>query len=165
MRRAFRLAAGCAIAAGVVAGGVLATTSIGITAETGRGTLVENINANKKFGPGERVRIKTSGNIDVVTQRIVAAPGGTFGWHSHPGENVNVIKSGTLTLYHADACATPIHYGPGSSFYMQTGKVHLARTLNATEPVVFFATYFLPSRTPSSLIRTDEPSPGPGCPE
>jgi hypothetical protein len=36
---------------------------------------------------------------DVVVTHITFAPGGTTGWHSHPGATVVLVKSGIFNLY------------------------------------------------------------------
>jgi len=148
-----------------VSGVALATPTSGtITAETVRGDLGEELNVHTKFANGASVHLKTKGPIEIITQRIEATPGSSFGWHSHPGENVNVVKQGTLTLYHAEHCTEGIAYGPSSAFATHPDGVHLARN-EGTETLVFFATYFAPRTTPLLPVRIDEPSPGSECPQ
>jgi quercetin dioxygenase-like cupin family protein len=108
--------------------------------------------------------LQLRGPVEAISQRIVAKPGATFGWHFHPGENFNVILSGTLTLYHDEDCANGIEYGPGSAFSTSPDEIHLARN-NGTMDIVFFANYFAPKTTPPTLVREDAPLPGPGCPQ
>jgi quercetin dioxygenase-like cupin family protein len=151
------------IAGAVLVATAIATPSGGVVAETARGTLDKRLNVSTRFDNGARVKLQTKGPIEIVTQRIVAEPGATFGWHSHPGENVNVVHSGTLTLYHGERCTTGVDYGPGSAF--TTEGVHLARNLSATATLVVYAIYFAPKTTPALPIRIDQPSPGPGCPQ
>src|SRR5918995_2204020 len=54
-------------------------------------------------------KVKTQGNqpYDAVVQQITIAPGGHTGWHTHPGNAIAIIRSGTLTIYDGDdrACA------------------------------------------------------------
>lgn len=152
------------VASAVLVASAIATPSIGVVAETARGVPDKRLNVNTRFANGAQVKLKTKGPIEIATQRIVAEPGATFGWHTHPGENFNVVLSGTLTLYHDERCTTGIAYGPGSSFATSPKDVHLARNLSATETVVFYATYFLPKTTPALPLRIDQPSPGPECP-
>ncbi len=157
-------ALGLAMLALTLAGSAGATPVIGtIVAENARGGLVEELNVNTRFDNRARVRLKTDGAIEVITQRIEAAPGSSFGWHSHPGENVNVVKQGTLTLYHDEDCTEGTEFGPGTSFATHPSEIHLARN-EGTETLVFFATYFAPETNPLLPIRVDQPSPGPGCP-
>lgn len=161
-----RRAIGLAMLALLVAGSASATPVIGsIVAENARGGLVDELNVNTRYDNGAKVRLKTQGAIEIITQRIEAAPGSSFGWHSHPGENVNVVKQGTLTLYHDEHCTEGMEFGPGTSFATHPSEIHLAHNESATEPLVFFATYFAPQTSPLLPIRVDQPSPGPGCPE
>lgn len=153
------------IAVGALVGTALATPIVGvISAETARGDLGERLQVNTSFDNGARVKLNTKGAIEIITQRVVVAPGGTLGWHTHPGENVNVVAAGTLTLYHAKRCTMGMAYGQGSSFATHPEDVHLARNEGATD-VVFFATYFAPKASPALPVRIDQPSPGPSCPQ
>jgi quercetin dioxygenase-like cupin family protein len=135
-----------------------------LTAETARGTLAEPLKINTKLANGARVKLKTKGAVELIGQRVVAQPGATFGWHSHPGANVNVIAQGTLTLYHDEACTVGIAYPAGSAFSTQPDQIHLARNLGTTD-VVILAMYFAPKTTPPTATRLDQPLPAPGCPQ
>jgi len=131
---------------------------------TARGEFADSLKVNTKFDNGGKVKIMTNGAVELITQRIEAPPGSTFGWHSHPGENVNVMLQGTLTLYHDEDCTEGIAYGPGDAFSTSPVDIHLARN-NGTDTVVFFATYFAPKTTPPTAVRLDAPLPAPGCPQ
>lgn len=135
-----------------------------LTAETARGTFSEPLKVNTKLANGARVKLTTKGEVELITQRIVAKPGATFGWHSHPGENVNVVAQGALTLYHDEACTVGTEYAAGSAFSTHPDEIHLARNLGATD-LVLFATYFAPKTTPPTLVRVDQPLPATGCPQ
>jgi quercetin dioxygenase-like cupin family protein len=157
----------------LAAGAVLAAVALAtppsppptLTAETARGTFAEPLKVNTKLANGARVKLKTKGPVELITQRIVAQPGATFGWHHHPGENVNVVVQGTLTLYHDERCADGVTYPAGSAFPTHPNEVHLARNLSETETLILFATYFAPKTTPPTAVRVDEPLPAPGCPQ
>ena len=136
----------------------------GLTAETARGTLAERLHVNTTLANGARVKVKTKGDIEIVTQRIVAQPGATFGWHTHPGENVNVVAQGTLTLYHDEHCTMGTDYPAGSAFPTHPGEVHLAKNLGSVDLIVF-ATYFAPKTNPPTPVRVDQPLPAAGCPQ
>jgi quercetin dioxygenase-like cupin family protein len=155
-------------AAAVLAGIALATPPSPapiLTAETARGTFAEPLKVNTRLANGARVKLKTKGPVELVTQRVVAQPGATFGWHSHPGENVNVVVQGTLTLYHDEHCTKGVDYPAGSALPTHPDEVHLARNLSETETLILFATYFAPKTTPPTAVRVDEPLPAPGCPQ
>ena len=117
------------------------------------------------FANGARVKLKTRGHTELIVQRIEAAPGATFGWHSHPGENVNVVKQGAISLYHDEHCDMGTSYGPGSVFTTSPDEDHLAKNLSTTDTLVLFAFHFAPKETPDLSVRIDKPLPAPGCPQ
>ena len=53
-----------------------------------------------------KIRISAKGATDVHIIENIIAPGGTFGWHSHPGPSLVIVKSGTLSVYHAPDCSS-----------------------------------------------------------
>jgi quercetin dioxygenase-like cupin family protein len=149
----------------VAVGSALGTGVINVTAETASGPLVDRqLDVSMEFGGHtnkSEVELKTKGNMAVAFQRIVAQPGGTFGWHTHPGPTIVTVQSGTLTLYLAEDCTDGTNYGTGTSFSNLPHEVHLARNEGAS-PLVIYAVYFVPVGTTS--LRIDQPSPGPECP-
>jgi quercetin dioxygenase-like cupin family protein len=148
----------------VLMANAVATPASGVSAVTARGDVVKDLNLQTEFDDDVEVEIETEGPIEFATQRIEALPGATFGWHTHPAENINVMVQGTLTLYHDEKCTKGIAYGPGKVFTTSPKDVHLARN-EGTETLVFFATYFLPKKTPPLPLRLDAPSPGSNCPQ
>jgi quercetin dioxygenase-like cupin family protein len=148
----------------LLVGSSLASPIQNATAETARGPLVDRpLAVNWKFAPGTGIKLETKGPIEIADQRIVIAPGGTLGWHSHPGPTVVTILRGTMSFYHAEDCTQEIEYGPGKSFSNLPSEIHLARN-EGTEELVVYAFYFVPAQTPPVALRIDKPSPGPGCP-
>jgi len=150
---------------GLIGGAALATPVINATAETALGPLVDRpLQVNWKFAPGNRVKLQTKGDVAIAFQRIVIQPGGTLGWHSHPGPTVVTVRAGTLSFYHAEDCTQGIEYATGQSFSNLPDEIHMARNEGTTE-VVLFAVYFVPVNTPPTGLRINQPSPGAGCPE
>jgi quercetin dioxygenase-like cupin family protein len=166
LRRRLAVSVGLVGIGALLIGGVaLATPVRNATAETARGPLVDRpLAVNWKFEPGTRVKLQTKGEIEIAYQRIVIAPGGTLGWHSHPGPTVVTVRQGTLSFYHAEDCSEEIEYATGQSFSNLPDEIHLARN-EGTQDVVLFAIYFVPLSSPPLALRIDQPSPGPGCPE
>jgi quercetin dioxygenase-like cupin family protein len=150
------------IGAGLFVGTALGTPAQGVSAETARAPLGE-VKFRSRFANDAKVQLQAKGDIEVITQRIVAEPGATFGWHSHPGDNINVVLRGAITLYHDGACTQGTTFGPGSAFTTHPGQVHLARN-EGTEELVLFATYLAPRTSPPLPARIDEASPGADCP-
>ena len=125
----------------------MATLGSGVTVEPiGVGTI------NRQF------KIVQGNDFGVVIARYTIAPGGTTGWHSHPGKVVVAIQSGELTLYRdVDGTCRTKTVGPGEGFVAIPSVVHVARN-EGSEPVVFGAVLF---RIPASAVtRIDHPDPG-----
>ena len=144
-------------------GTTLGTPASLISAETARGPLVDRpLAVNWHFAAGSKIKLQSQGPMEQAVQRIVALPGATFGWHSHPGPTIVTVLSGTLSFYHAEDCDHPINYTAGQSFSNLPDEIHLARN-EGTVDLVVYATYFVPVGTGPLLI--DQPSPGADCPE
>ena len=112
-----------------------------------------------------RARININQATDVHIVENVIHPGGTFGWHSHPGPSLVVVKAGTLSVYHAPDCATPQDFGPasvlGSTFIDQGHDLHMVRN-NGTVDADVYVVSFVPA---GFSRRIDEPNPNPTiCP-
>jgi quercetin dioxygenase-like cupin family protein len=99
---------------------------------------------------------------DTVVLRTTIDPGGSTGWHSHPGPAFIVVIRGTLTVYDGnDPTCTPHRYGPGTGFLDPGfGHVHIARN-EGTTPVTVVQTYL--NVPPGGSPRIDAPAPG-NCP-
>ena len=97
---------------------------------------------------------------DTVIQQIIIGPGGSTGWHSHPGPAIVLVTAGELTLYLAqDPDCTPRTYLAGEAFVDPgQGNVHIARNLGSTESTEVWVTYF--DVPPGETVRLDRPDPG-----
>ncbi len=88
------------------------------------------------------------------------APGGTFGWHSHPGPSLVIVKSGTATFYlAADRKCSPIVVPSGTGFVDNGHDVHVVRNEGSVDLVTVVV-----SLVPAGFQRRiDEPAPA-NCP-
>jgi hypothetical protein len=158
MRRIMRLMLPAMILLGVVAGVAVATPPIGVLSAPvhARGTIAEQLNVHSKEG----VKLQTKDGLDVVTQQIVIAPGGTTGWHSHPGPVLVTIKSGEMTLvYASDATCQGRTYTAGESF-VDRGDEFVHTALNrGSANLEIWATYLVPGE-PGAPARLDAPASG-----
>ena len=107
-------------------------------------------------------KVKTRGNqpYDVVAQEIVIAPGGHTGWHTHPGQAVAIVKSGTLTIYDGDdpSCA-PRTYSAGETYIDPGyGHVHIGRN-EGTVQLEILVTY-VDVAAGGGPVRIDAADPG-----
>jgi quercetin dioxygenase-like cupin family protein len=134
----------------VYVGNVLATPPSGLTnVPLARGTNVSNGTIPLQVG------------TDVAMAQITVVPGGSSGWHSHPGGAIIVVKQGTLTVYRAlgSQCQTST-YSAGQAFIERPGEVD--QVVNTgTIPYVLFVTF--PRVPQGDSARIDEPDPG-TCP-
>jgi len=142
------------------AGNVLATPPTGLTTTLyGPGALDQVNVAARAAIPGStwNARIKTHGPSDVYVADNTLAPGGTTGWHTHPGPSVILVVSGTVTNYvGSDPHCTPHVYTAGQSFVDPGGKsVHMLRN-EGTVDVRTMALQILPR---GATRRIDEPEP------
>src|SRR5689334_24852433 len=91
--------------AAAVATGLTATT-LGALAATGYGDpsglaitpLALATLSGPAYAQSGGVRIDTRAPRDAFTARLKFTPGGTSGWHTHPGPVLVQVISGTLTL-------------------------------------------------------------------
>jgi hypothetical protein len=142
----------------VVVGAALATPGVNVLGAPvhARGTNAEELNIHSADG----IKLKTKGSVDFVTQTITIGPGGTTGWHSHPGPVLVTVKSGELTLVYAnDPTCQGRKYSAGESFVDRGDEnVHTALNLGPT-PVELWATYLVPG-DPGRAFRIDATDPG-----
>ena len=137
-------------------GSVLATPGSGITSTVFAVGKFDELEAKTLSGDWQ-ARISTKGATDVHVLENRIAPGGTFGWHSHPGPSIVVVKTGALTLYRGDdPTCTGQTIGAGFGFVDDGGDIHVVRNEGAVETVVY-VTSLVPR---DAARRIDEPSPG-----
>src|SRR5262249_47140902 len=72
---------------------------------------------------------RTKGLSDVYVQNNVWQPGGSTGWHTHPGASLIIVTAGTVTAYEGnDPACKPTVYTVGMGFVDPGGDhVHLIR--------------------------------------
>ena len=130
----------------------------------GRGNLGP-FHINSKFA-GYRVDLKSPDNTDIVVANINITPGSHSGWHYHPGPVLVVVKTGTITFYHAagsredgegsdDAACPPTRYTAPATFTESGGVVGIARNEGAIDATAV-ATFFVPK---GSATRFNAPKP------
>ena len=98
---------------------------------------------------------------DIAMAQITVNPGGSSGWHSHPGGAIIIVQQGTLTVYSPAGrqCRTTT-YSAGQAFIERPGEVD--DVLNTgTVPYVLYVTF--PRVPPGGSARIDQPDPG-TCP-
>jgi hypothetical protein len=142
----------------VLAGIALATPGIGILSAPvhARGTAAELLNVHSKAR--RQAADEGAGRLRDTADRD--RPGGTTGWHSHPGPVLVTVKSGELTLIYADdTSCTGRTYGAGESFVDRGDEIVHTAINRAPANLELWATYLVPG-APGTPARIDAPSPG-----
>ncbi|HEY6835589.1 MAG TPA: cupin domain-containing protein [Gaiellaceae bacterium] len=148
------------VGVGVYVGTVLATPPSGLTTSTVARASFEPLRLRAQSDPPHawRVRMKTHGTSDFYVIHNTLAPGGTTGWHSHPGPSLIFVVSGEVTNYLGDdPNCTPHVYTAGQGFIDAGGTdVHMLRN-NGSVSAETVAVQFLQA---GAVRRIDEPDPG-----
>jgi quercetin dioxygenase-like cupin family protein len=151
IKRAIRWAPWCVALAGVVTavtvGSAAATPPSALTnVALARGTNTSRGTIPLQFG------------TDIAMVQITVNPGGSSGWHSHPGGAIVVVKQGSLTVYSpvGKDCETTT-YSAGQAFIERPGELDDVLN-NGTVPYILYVTF--PRVPQGESARTDQPDPG-----
>jgi quercetin dioxygenase-like cupin family protein len=152
------LAAALAVAAVGLAAGVMAasparaTPPAGVTTQIlGSGTTLGGF---KIHVDGVKVESKNAAGFTVA--HLTFAPGGTTGWHVHPGPVLVLVRAGAVTKYPADDC-TAQTYTAGQAFVEHGPTDENMVRNNGSVPAETIVTFITP---PGAAIRDDQPRPG-----
>ncbi|MDJ1134224.1 cupin domain-containing protein [Streptomyces iconiensis] len=92
----------------------------------------------------------------VTMREITLPPGGTTGWHYHPGPLLAVVRAGTLTRTFTDWSTET--YAEEWCFVENSGPEHAHIGDNlCNSPLVLYAVYFLPG--PDAPLSIEAPAP------
>lgn len=154
------------VATAVYAANVTATPSSGFTATTlAKATYGEIFSHVHTHTPQFwKEIIKTKGASDLYVQQNTWQPGGSTGWHTHPGPSFVIVTQGSVTAYDGDdptctphvytaATATNAFIDPGG------GHVHIVRN-ETSAAAQTIAVQLIPA---GATRRQDTPDPG-NCP-
>jgi len=112
---------------------------------------------------GYKARLRSTSNSDVLVSNVVVVPGGTSGWHSHPGPVVIIVKTGALTFYHDNGhggCTTRV-YQAGGVYFEKGGEIGTLINEGNVEGTLTVS-FFLPA---GAAARIDQPAiVGAHCP-
>ena len=98
-------------------------------------------------------------SADVAVAKVVLKPGGSTGWHHHPGVALVSVASGTVTEYDEE-CDKSV-YKAGKGFVESNGAVHIVRNRGSVKAVLY-VTFIVPTQTPAEGLLIDDPKPE-GC--
>ena len=101
---------------------------------------------------------KTKGSSDLYVQNNTWQPGGSTGWHTHPGHSLIIVTAGEVTAYEGDdPTCTPHVYTVGMGFVDPGGgHVHNIRNEGSVEA----RTVAVQLVSAGATRRVDAPDPG-----
>jgi quercetin dioxygenase-like cupin family protein len=151
MRRATLLVAvGVTVMAllALVVGAAFATSPSGVTP-----TLLTRATLGEFVAHNDGITLKSpGGSADVTNVRVDLQPGGSTGWHHHPGVAVVAVASGTVTEYDKECRKSVIAAGQG--FVESQDRVHLVHN-EGSVPAVLYVTFITPTETPQGVTISD----------
>ena len=153
-REALLVAAGVSVLlALVVVGAALATPPSGQTSTSlTRATLGEFKAKNDDIEVESQQR-----SADVAVVKVVLQPGGSTGWHHHPGVGLASVASGAVTFYDEECNTTVYEAGEG---FLESHEPMLVRN-EGNVVAEFYVTFIVPTET--TVLRNDVPEQPSGC--
>lgn len=149
---------------GAVAIGILATVALGSHMPFLFGATETLVTANFSEAVhlnNDRIKFQTKGPTVVRVQKVAFGPGGSSGWHHHPGFVIVAVATGSVTEWAAD-CSSKT-YGPGSpngAVFIESGDdPGLVTNASATEGATLAVTFV----APTTVFRIDDHA-APSCP-
>jgi quercetin dioxygenase-like cupin family protein len=100
-----------------------------------------------------------STSADFALAKVVIEPGGTTGWHHHPGVALISVNSGAVTEYDKNCHKSVFKAGEG--FFETNGEVHVVRNRGKANAVLY-VTFIAPTKTPADRLVILDPKPK-GC--
>lgn len=138
----------------VVAVGIaFATPSSGVTpvVHVGGARLADDVKIN-----ADRIKFQTKDPVDVSVVTLTIEPGGTTGWHSHPGFAVIAVTEGVGTLHFADCTSKTFQAGQA---FVEAGDDPATVFRNeSSKPLVVTVSFIAPRG--AAVLRDERP---PGC--
>jgi hypothetical protein len=103
---------------------------------------------------------KTKGDSDLYIQSNTWQPGGTTGWHSHPGHSLIIVTSGTVTDYESGDrhCRPHVYQAPAT--FVDSGGDHVHMIRNETSDI---ATGYAVQLIPAGATRRIDADPPANC--
>jgi len=100
-----------------------------------------------------------STSADFALAKVVIEPGGTTGWHHHPGVALVSVNSGSVTEY--DKNCNKSVFKAGDGFTESNGAVHVVRNQGKANAILY-VTFIVPTKTPADRLVILDPKPK-GC--
>ena len=139
----------------LVVGAALATQPKGVTP-----TPLTRATLGKFEAENQGIEVESQHtSADYALAKLVIEPGGTTGWHHHPGVALISVNSGSVTEYDKN-CHKSI-FKAGEGFSETNGEVHVVRNRGKANAVLY-VTFIAPTKTPADGLVLLDPKPK-GC--
>jgi quercetin dioxygenase-like cupin family protein len=139
----------------LVVGAALATTPKGVTP-----TPLTRATLGKFEAENNGIEVESQRtSADFALAKVVIEPGGTTGWHHHPGVALVSVNSGSVTEYDKNCHKSVIKAGEG--FVESNSEVHVVRNRGKANAVLY-VTFIAPTKTPADGLVILDPKPK-GC--
>ena len=123
----------------VFAANVLATPATGFTGSTLAKATYGEIFSHVHTVPATwNEHIQTKGDSDLYVQQNTWQPGGSTGWHTHPGPSFVIVTQGSVTAYDGDdpACTPHVYTAnTADNAFVDPGDGHVHIIRNETSTV------------------------------
>jgi quercetin dioxygenase-like cupin family protein len=160
MKRVILLVAVGVTVLALVVGVALATQPSGETATPVTATPLTRATLGEFKAKNHGIKVKSlQQSADIAIVKVTIEPGGSTGWHHHPGVVLVSVGSGTVTEYDAQCHKTVIQAGKG--FVESNGEVHLVHN-EGTVDAVLYVTFIVPTTMPPDGLTIADPKPK-GC--
>jgi hypothetical protein len=110
-------------------------------------------------GAIDNFRARSESPIDLVVQKHDFAPGGSTGWHQHPGPIFITVTQGQITFYERDDPTCSPHVVSAGQGYVDSGGGHIGRN-ETGQPAQDVAVAAAPV---GAAFRAELTAPGPYC--
>jgi quercetin dioxygenase-like cupin family protein len=155
MKRTILLMAVAVSVLAVFVGAALATTPKGVTPTPLTRATLGKFEAENKGIEVESQRT----SADFALAKVLIEPGGTTGWHHHPGVALVSVNSGAVTEYDKNCHKSVFKAGEG--FFENNSEVHVVRNRGKADAVLY-VTFIAPTKTPADGLVILDPKPQ-GC--
>jgi quercetin dioxygenase-like cupin family protein len=139
----------------LVVGAAMATTPKGVTP-----TPLTRATLGKFEAENNGIEVESQRtSADFALAKVVIEPGGTTGWHHHPGVALVSVNSGSVTEYDKNCHKSVVKAGEG--FFETKGEVHVVHNQGKANAVLY-VTFIAPTKTPADGLVILDPKPK-GC--
>ena len=142
-------------------GPALATPSSNILSApvVARASFVDPVDVKFKNKNGNQEVFQAPELLETVMQQIIIGPGGSTGWHSHPGPVFISVTQGTLTYYlYDDPTCTP-HRVTAPGGFVDDARGHMVRN-ESGQPARDVSVIIAPT---GGAFRGELDAPSPHC--